>query len=129
MNATELILAPNTSPRMTKIAQSLPPYDLLKAYREAGIKLASNDIVLVVSEEMEEGFVAMTRSAYIEQAFRRWTDKQRKLHPLASVTAHARMKMPLSSPAFWLVVESPKDGLVGSTAIGVVARLVETDAN
>jgi hypothetical protein len=118
MNQTELILAPGTSPNMKKIAESLPPYDLLKAYREARHAFGTSDIVLVISEGNLEGFQAFPRSAYIEQAFRRWNETQRAAHPLAKDPAHKRMQMPADAQAFWLVVEMPEQQAVGCCAIG-----------
>ena len=104
---------------MRKVAESLPPYDLLKAYREATRTFNTTDIVLVVAAgENVEGFQAFPRSAYIEQAFRRWTEQQRSVHPIAKDPAHKRMQMPADSPAFWLVVEMHEQGIIGCCAIG-----------
>ena len=45
MNKTELIIAHGTSDGMKKIAESLPPYDLLRAYREARATFNTPDIL------------------------------------------------------------------------------------
>ena len=127
MNKTELILAPGTSPRMRKIAESIPPYDLLKAYRDAVRVFDNTDIVLVVAENNVEGFQAFPRGAYIEQAFRRWNDHQRAAHPIAQ-PAHKKMQMPVDSPAFWLVVEMPESGEAGFCAIGAYLHTTEVAA-
>jgi hypothetical protein len=118
--STELIVAPGTSDRMKQVAQSIPPYDLIKAYRDARVSFNSNDIVLAIAEGDVQGFTAMTRAVYIELAFRRWTPEQRKIHPLSKESAHKRMKMPADTPAFWLVIESPDSGAIGYCAIGAV---------
>jgi hypothetical protein len=119
MNRTELILAPGTSPEMKKLVESLPPYDLLKAYRDARHTFATGDIVLAIAtEENVEGFLAFPRSVYVEKAFERWNDVQRAAHPLASEPAHKRLQMPEDAQAFWLVIEMPQQQAVGCVAIG-----------
>jgi hypothetical protein len=118
MSATQLFFAPNTSERMQKLAEMIPPYDLLKAYREATVAFDTTDIVLVVSTAEGDGFVAKPRSAYVEEAFRKWTDHQRAAHPLAKESAHSKLKIPASTPAFWLVMEFHDQGAVGCCAIG-----------
>jgi hypothetical protein len=118
MNAVELFIAPGTDKQMKEAAQALPPYDLLKAYREAQTTFNTNDVVLVVSALQPEGFTAMTRSAYIEQAFRRWSPAQRKIHPLTKETAHKALKVPADTPAWWLVLELPDSHAIGFCAIG-----------
>jgi hypothetical protein len=118
MNKTELIIAPGTSPKMKKIAESLPPYDLLKAYREARHTFNTSDIVVVVSQGDVEGFQVFPRSTYVEQAFRRWNEVQRAAHPLAKEAAYKRLQMPAEAQAFWLVVEMPESESVGCCAIG-----------
>jgi len=102
---------------MRQIAESLPPYDLLKAYREASCTLNTTDIVLVVNTEHAKGFQAFARSAYIEQAFRRWNNLQLAAHPV-SQPAHKKLQMPMDIPAFWLAVEMPEMEGVGFCAIG-----------
>jgi hypothetical protein len=128
---TELILAPGTSPQMKEIAEALPPYDLLKAYREARQHFGTPDIVLVVvarDTKDADGFQAFSRSAYIEQAFRRWTDTQKKIHPLARESAHKKMQLPRDGIAFWLVVEMPELDAVGCCAIGAFLHPAEMAA-
>lgn len=127
MNATELIFAQGTSEPMKQLAQQIPPYDLLKAYRDATIAFASRDVVLVVASGTteEQGFVAMPRSAYIEKAFARWNNKQRSIHPLAKESAHKKMKMPAESPAFWLVIEDHDNGAMSCCAIGAFLHEAE----
>jgi hypothetical protein len=125
MNKTELIIAPGTSPGMKKIAESIPPYDLLKAYREARQVFNTPDIVLVVAQGNAEGFQASPRSTYIEQAFRRFTEHQRNAHPLVRDPAHRRMQMPADALAFWLVVEMPEQQAVGCCAIGAYLHRAE----
>jgi hypothetical protein len=121
MNAeTQLIIAPGTSDRMKKIVQSIPPYDLLLAYRQARHAFRTPDIVLVVNQENEEGLMAFPRDAYLEKAFKRWTAKQKKVHPVAKAPAHKSLQMPLESNAFWLAVELPKEGAVAYAAIGAM---------
>jgi len=122
MGTNELFTGPGTSDRMQRIAQSLPPYDLLKAYRDARAHFRTADIVLVVVPDEIEGFVAQPRAAYVERAFARWTETQRAVHPLIRESAHQRLKLPLDRPAFWLAVESPQDGSVGYCAIGALFR-------
>jgi len=118
MNKMELIFAPGTSPEMRKMAEQLPPYDLLKAYRDATVAFNTHDIVLVVATGEEvEGFHAFPRSAYIEKAFRRWSEQQKALHPLASNAAHKRLQAPAESPAFWLVIEMPDQDAIACCAI------------
>ena len=114
---------------MQKVAESMPPYDLLKAYREATQAFNTPDVVLLVIEGEIEGFQAMPRTAYIEQAFRRWNDKQRRVHPLARESAHKRLKMPAEAPAFWLVVEFPESQEVGCCAIGAVPHVAAPAVN
>ena len=120
MNATQLFFAPGTSEPMKKLAQSLPPYDLLKAYREATVAFSTTDVVLVlaVRDNQVVGFVAKPREAYIEEAFRQWTPAQRAIHPLASSAAHKKVQLPQDAPSFWLVIESEEKGAVMCCAIG-----------
>jgi hypothetical protein len=118
MNAVELFIAQGTNDHMRKAAQAIPPYDLLKAYREAQAAFNTTDIVLALSESAPEDFTAMPRSAYIEQAFRRWSPAQRKIHPLAKESAHKKLKVPSDTPAWWLVIESPDSHAIGFCAIG-----------
>jgi len=107
---------------MQKIAQSLPPYDLLKAYRDARAHFATSDIVLVVVPDEMEGIVAQPRAVYIERALQRLSERLRSVHPLVRQSAHQRLKLPADQPAFWLVVESPQDESVGYCPIGAVYR-------
>ncbi len=125
MNKTELIFAQGTSDGMKKIAQSIPPYDLLRAYREARATFNTPDIVLVVHQGNDEGFLASPRAAYIEKAFVRWSEVQRAAHPLARDPAQKRLQMPSEALAFWLVVEMPEDGAVGCCAIGAYLHKAE----
>lgn len=130
MNTVELFIAPGTSEQMRKIAQALPPYDLLKAYREARASFNTNDVVLVVSAaQPEEGFTAMPRAVYVEQAFKKWSPAQRKIHPLTKETAHKKLKVPADTPAWWLVLELPDSNAVGFCAIGAFHHAVELSAN
>jgi hypothetical protein len=107
---------------MQQIAESLPPYDLLKAYRDARVHFRTADIVLVVVPDQLEGFVAQPRDTYVERAFQHWSPAQRAIHPLVQQSAHQRLKLPLDRPAFWLAVESPQDESVGYCAIGAIFR-------
>jgi len=107
---------------MQQLAQSLPAFDLLKAYREGAAHFNTRDIVVVVNNKDQEGFIATPRSAYIEQAFRRFTPEQRKMHPLVNESAHTKMKMPNEAPAFWLVVELQDQGAAAFCAIGAVLQ-------
>lgn len=120
MSPSQLVLSPGTSERMQKVARSIPPYDLLKAYREAKRAFGTSDVVLVVADEDAEGFVAKPRTAYVDEAFRRWKADMLAAHPLAKESAHKRMKMPVEADAFWLVVEFHETGEVGCCAIGAV---------
>ena len=129
MNAVELIIAPGTSDQMKKATQAIPPYDLLKAYRDAQALFNTHDIVLVLSEVEPEGFTAMPRSAYIEQAFRRWSPAQLKIHPLTKEPAHKKLKVPADTPAWWLVIEYPDAQAVGFCAIGAFHHAVEATPN
>jgi hypothetical protein len=122
MGQSELFTGPGTSDRMKRIAEGIPPYDLLKAYREAVAHFQTADVVLVVVPEQADGFTAQPRAVYVERAFRLWTAEQRQHHPLAKESAHQRLALPQERPAFWLVVESPKDGAVGCCAIGCLFR-------
>lgn len=127
MNKTELIIDHGTSPKMKQIAESLPPYDLLKAYREARATFNTADVVLVVAPSSDlEGFHAFPRGAYIEKAFVRWNGTQRAAHPLARDPAHKRLQMPAESMCFWLVVEMPDDDAVGCVAIGAYLHKTES---
>ena len=126
MNKTELIIAHGTSDGMKKIAESLPPYDLLRAYREARATFNTPDIVLVIHQGNDDGFISTPRSAYIEQAFRRWSEVQRAAHPLARDPAHKRLQMPADALAFWLVVEMPEQEAVGCCAIGAYLHKTES---
>lgn len=124
MGQSQLFTGPGTSDRMKQLAESLPPYDLLKAYRDARAHFNTPDIVLIVvpDDPQREGLNAMPRSAYVESAFRRFSEQQRRIHPVASASAHKHLKMPIDQAAFWLIVESPKDDGVGHVAIGTVFR-------
>jgi hypothetical protein len=129
MNKNELIFAPGTSEQMKRVATTIPPYDLLKAYREARQHFGSPDIALVVVEGQElDGFQAFTRAAYIEEAFKRWGQKDRELfakHPI-SVTAQKRCNVPADANAFWLIIESPKDEGIGYVAISIFLHREES---
>lgn len=110
---------------MQDLAESMPAFDLLKAYRDATVAFGSTDIVLIVSAAeggSVDGFVAKPRATYIEQAFSKWTPKQRAIHPLASNSAHKKTSLPASRPAFWLVVESEEKGAVLCCAIGAILQ-------
>lgn len=128
--AVELFIAPGTSDQLKNLVQRIPPYDLLKAYRDARMTFNTNDIVLAVSTHDDaEGFTAMPRAAYIDQAFKQWTDKQRKMHPLAGESAHKKLKVPADTPAWWLVVEFPDSGAVTCCAIGAFKHELEAAEN
>lgn len=131
MGVNELFLGPGTSERMQQIAQSLPPYDLLKAYREAQSAFGTDDIVLVVVPDEVDGIVAQPRPVYLETALRHWTPQQRATIPLPIVqkSAHRHLLLPADRPAFWLAVESPQDGATGYAAIGCVLRPSEPTAD
>ncbi len=105
---------------MEQVARSLPPYDLLKAYREARRTFGVSDVVLVVVDGALDGFVAKPRAAYVEEAFRKWKEAMRAAHPLAKESAHKRLKLPADADAWWLVVEFHDTGEVGCVAIGTV---------
>jgi hypothetical protein len=120
MRATQLFFAPGTSEPMQKLAQAIPPYDLLKAYRDATVAFNTTDVVLIlaVKDEQVEGFVAKPRSSYVEEAFVRWSPVQRAMHPLARESAHKKTNLPKETPAFWLVIESEEKGAMLCCAIG-----------
>ncbi len=120
MGQSQLFTGPGTSDRMKQIAESLPPYDLLKAYRDARAHFGTDDIVLIVVPDEVDGFVAQPRAVYMEKALVRWNAQQRVHLPLAQKSAHQHLMLPTERPAFWLAVESPKDGAVGHVAIGSV---------
>ena len=122
MGTSELFTGPGTSDRMRRIAESLPPYDLLKAYRDARAHFGTADIVLIVVPDEMEGIVAQPRAVYIEQALHRLSERLRAVHPLVKQSAHQQLKMPADRPAFWLAVESPQDQSVGYCAIGGLFR-------
>lgn len=122
MGTSQLFTGPGTSDRMKKIAESLPPYDLIKAYRDARDHFGTDDIVLVVVPDEMEGFTAQPRAIYIENALKRWSAEQRVHLPLAQKSAHQHLQLPIERPAFWLAVESPQDGAVGHVAIGSIFR-------
>jgi len=122
MGKIELFLGPNTGDRMRQIAQSIPPHDLLKAYREASEHFGTKDIVLIVVPAEADGIHAFPRPVYVEQAFRRFNEEQRSHHPLAKESAQRRLTMPVDRPAFWLVVESPDDDAIGCCAVGAIHR-------
>jgi hypothetical protein len=133
-NKTELIIAPGTSPGMKKVVESLPPYDLLKAYREARATFDTPDVVLVVHQK-DGGFLqgdgdgihAFPRAAYVDKAFVRWNETQRAAHPLFREAAQKRLQMPTEALAFWLVVEMPEHDAVGSCAIGAYLHREKQD--
>jgi hypothetical protein len=129
MGQSELFTGPGTSDRMKKIAESLPPYDLLKAYRDAVAHFHTTDVVLVVVPGEFEGFVAQPRTAYLEKALKHWTEKHRAVLPIANESAHKRLMLPAEQPAFWLAVESPQDGAVGHVAIGSMFRTTLEEAS
>lgn len=116
---------------MQKLAQEIPPYDLLKAYRDATIAFGTTDIVLILHTEQGDvdGFVAQPRLVYVESAFRRWSPKQRAIHPLASVSAHQAVKLPSERPAFWLVIESEEKGAMLCCAIGASPQAISMAAD
>jgi hypothetical protein len=114
---------------MTKIAESLPTYDLLRAYREASRTFNTPDIVLVVAKEDVQSFDAFPRSVYIEKALRHFSDFQRGAHPVVRESAHKKLQMPVEAPAFWLAFEMPDMGGVGYCAIGAYLRQTEPAAS
>jgi hypothetical protein len=105
---------------MEKIANTIPPYDLLKAYRDASRAFGTRDVVLIVAEDDADGFIAKPRSVYIDEAFRRWNPSMRAMHPVTKESAHQKMKLPEDADAFWLAVEFHESGEVGYCAIGTV---------
>jgi hypothetical protein len=134
MNKTELIIAPGTSEGMKKIVETLPPYDLLRAYREARSTFRTPDVVLVVHQRDGgflqndgDGILASPRSEYIEKAFVRWNESLRAAHPLCRESAQKRLQMPELALAFWLVVEMPEHDAVGSCAIGAYLHKEEQE--
>jgi hypothetical protein len=120
MRATGLFFAPGTSKPMQELAQTIPPFDLLNAYREATVAFNSTDIVLVLAAQDGEvkGFVAKTRASYIDEAFGKWSPAQRKMHPLCNHSAHKKTSLPAEVPAFWLVIQAEDKGAVLCCAIG-----------
>lgn len=134
MNKTELIIAPGTSDGMKKIVELLPPYDLLKAYRQARTTFNTPDIVLVVAQkdggflqQDGDGILASPRSEYVDKAFVRWKESLRAAHPLCRESAQKKLQMPTEALAFWLVVEMPEQDAVGSCAIGAYLHKEEQD--
>jgi hypothetical protein len=116
---TSLEFAPETHPNVKAMAQSVPAYDLLVAYRRATYEFNTTDVVLVIAvhdEEVRE-FQAMPRAAYTALAM---NESARLLHPIARESAHQKMKMPPDSPAFWVVFElhDSDKGVVVPCAIG-----------
>ena len=138
LNATQLFFAPGTPEPMQKLVQSFPPYDLLKAYRDATVAFNTTDIVIlpVVRNGEMEGYDARPRSAYIEKAFQQWIQRygeqglQTHPLPIARESAHKRTALPTSTPAFWFVVQSENGGIEGC-AIGTLreAAILESTKN
>jgi len=122
VNPTQLYTAAGTSDFMKKVAESYPPFDLLKAYRDAKEHLRTSDIVLVIADN-GEGFQAFARPAYIELAFKRLSDKLRAVHPLHE-SAHKKLRVPADDVAFWLAVEFHDKGATGFCAVGALRPLV-----
>jgi hypothetical protein len=104
MIKSSLEFAQGTDENTKKLVQSIPPYDLLVAYRQASAQFGTDDIVLIVAARDEEvvAFEARPRAAYISQAF---NEAAKKLYPIAKESAQQRMKLPKECAAFWLVLE------------------------
>jgi hypothetical protein len=111
MIKTSLEFAPGTHADVKRMAQAVPPYDLLKAYREATVKFGVTDIVLLIALSRGEviNFEAWPRQDWMQQAM---NDAARKTHPVARASAHKKMKMPASSPAFWIIFELDKQHII-----------------
>jgi hypothetical protein len=109
MIKSSLEFAQGTDETTKRLVQSIPPYDLLTAYREAMFKFGTPDIVLLIGAVDEEvvGFEARPRTAYIEQAF---NAAAKKVYPIAKESAHQKMMMPKDCAAFWLVLELEDQG-------------------
>jgi hypothetical protein len=127
MVKSSLEFAPGTAEPTRKLVQSLPPYDLLVAYRNAVKEFNSADIVLLVGVQGGEvgAFEAMTRATYVTQAF---NATARGIHPMARESAHKKMSMPPDTAAFWIAVELRDDDTVITCAVGEVRYMVEATA-
>jgi hypothetical protein len=114
---TSLEFAPETHPNVKALAQSVPAFDLLTAYRKAAHAFSTTDVVLVIAVHDEEvrDFQAMPRAAYVAKSMNR---SAQLLHPVARESAHQKMKMPVDSPAFWVVFELHDKHTIVPCAIG-----------
>ena len=109
MIKSSLEFAQGTNDATKKLVQSLPPYDLLIAYRQASAKFGTTDIVLIIGAHDEEvvGFQAWPRLEYIAKAFNKTA---KKVYPIAKESAHRKMMMPQDCAAFWIVLEMEDRG-------------------
>jgi hypothetical protein len=109
MIRTSLEFAQDTNDATKKLVQSLPPYDLLVAYRRASSEFGTTDIVLIIGARDEEvvAFQARPRLEYIAQAF---NEAAKKVFPIAKESAHKKMMMPKDCAAFWVVLEMEDRG-------------------
>jgi len=124
----ELFFAQGTDEKVKRAAQNYPPYDLLKAYRDAQAAFNTNDIVLVVTDGQPEGLAAYPRSAYIAEAFRQWGPERLKIHPV-SEPARKKLKVPQDLPAWWFAMQFPDSGAIVFCAIGAFSHVIEAAAN
>jgi|WetSurMetagenome_2_1015567.scaffolds.fasta_scaffold228057_2 hypothetical protein len=79
------------------------PTDLLAAYQQGLHAHKTSDLVLVVAKEDAEIISAWPRREYIKSALHRCP--KAALPRLAHESAHRIAKLPIDSPAFWLVIE------------------------
>jgi hypothetical protein len=128
MIKSSLEFAPGTSDAVKSVVRTIPPYDLVVAYRQAAQEFGHNDIVLLIAIQGEEpiGFEAMPRTAYMAKAF---NQAAKRIHPMASATAHQKMRMPGDSVAFWLVLELRDQDAVLTCAVGEVRYKVEQEGS
>jgi hypothetical protein len=117
MVKTSLVCAAGTPDEVKRMAQAVPPYDLLKAYREGSQKLGSTDLILVIAMDRGEAvsLKAWRRVDFVEQA--PLNEVARRAHPIARESAHKKMKIPPAYPAFWLGFEMDGRALI-TCAIG-----------
>ena len=111
------MFGPRTSPQVQKLAQSIEPYDLLKAYRDGVNAFGTNDIVLLVvitGNEMHD-FQSWPRAAYVARSM---NAAAKQLHPVGRQSAHKALQMPPIDPAFWLVFELHDDETILAAAVG-----------
>lgn len=91
--------------QVEKLVASLfpDPTDLLAAYQMGLHTYKTSDLVLVVAKEDAELISAWPRQKYIQSALRLCPPAA--LPRLAHESAHRIAKLPVDSPAFWLVIE------------------------